>query len=355
MELKEYYNNKAVSQSQLKLLLGSDPSIFITIQEPDLYFEEKKHFLIGDAVDTQLTRPIEVFKEKFHTSNVQNKPSDTIKSIINQVLDRVKENFSQDIGEITNYPDVILQCCNEHEYSKGWKDETRISKICESWEYWEDLKKAIGKQVLSQEENDIVSQIVMSIRTSPTTSYYFQEEKNKEIIYQLPIFFKYLNVDCKALLDMVIIDHINKTIQPIDIKTMGDQTMYFSKSLRQRRYDIQAAFYTEALKFYTEYSGYTILPFKFIVESTTTPGIPLVYTCASSLLNIGKYGRPEILLEGQTYPDRDNKCYARLESIKGFHQLIEDYLFYVEFGFDRNKKIVENNGEFKLDWSGIIF
>ena len=79
--IEDYYTNPAISQSQLKLLLGPDPSIFNTIQEPDLYFEEKKHFIIGDGVDIQLTRPTVEFNQKFHISNVQNKPSDTIKSI----------------------------------------------------------------------------------------------------------------------------------------------------------------------------------------------------------------------------------------------------------------------------------
>ena len=72
---------------------------------------------------------------------------------------------------------------------------------------------------------------------------------------------------------------------------MGDQTIYFPKSLRQRRYDIQAAFYTEALKSKKEYETYKILPFKFIVESTTNPGNPLVFTCNQELLEIGKSGR----------------------------------------------------------------
>lgn len=39
--VETYYEHPALSQSQLKLLLGPDPSIFNTIQEPDLYFEEK--------------------------------------------------------------------------------------------------------------------------------------------------------------------------------------------------------------------------------------------------------------------------------------------------------------------------
>ena len=236
--VEDYYTNPGISQSQLKLLLGPDPSIFNTIQEPDLYFEEKKHFIIGNGVDMQLTRPIEEFNQKFHISNLQNKPSDTIKSVVNQVYDHVKEVYEGEILAIDKYPNAILDACNDHTYQSKWLDNTRIAKIIEAWEYWEDLKQAEGKVVLSQEENDLISQIVMSVRTNPTTSKYFETSKDVEILDQLAIYFSYCGIDCKALLDRVIVDHKNKTIQPIDFKTMGDQTIYFPKSLRQRRYDI---------------------------------------------------------------------------------------------------------------------
>ena len=236
--VEEYYTNPAISQSKLKLLLGPNPNIFNTIQEPELYFEEKKHFLIGDAVDIQLTRSMEEFNQKFHISNLQNKPSDTIKSIVNQVYDHVREIYGREIQTIDRYADAILDACNDHNYQSRWIDNTRISKVVEAWEYWEDLKSAEGKTVLSSEENDLISQIVMSIRTSPNTSKYFQTNKDVEVLYQLAIYFPCQEVDCKALLDMVVINHKEKTIQPIDIKTMGDQSIYFPKSLRQRRYDI---------------------------------------------------------------------------------------------------------------------
>ena len=355
--VEDYYTNPAISQSQLKLLLGPDPSIFNTIQEPDLYFEEKKHFLIGDGVDMQLTRPIEEFNQKFHISNLQNKPSDTIKSIVNQVYDHVKEIHGREIFTIDRYAEAILDSCNDHNYQPNWKTETRVAKVVEAWEYWEDLKAAEGKQVLSQEENDLISQIVMSIRTNPTTSKYFETSKDVEILDQLAIYFSYCGIDCKALLDRVIIDHINKTIQPIDFKTMGDQTIYFPKSLRQRRYDIQAAFYTEALKSKKEYETYKILPFKFIVESTINPGNPLVFTCSDELLFIGKWGREENFLE-LNVPDSaetwTKKEYVSYPEIKGFHQLIEDYKWYMEKDFEIKREIVESQGEFQLDWNGII-
>ena len=353
--VEDYYINPAISQSQLKLLLGPDPSIFNTIQEPDLYFEEKKHFIIGNGVDMQLTRPIEEFNQKFHISNLQNKPSDTIKSIVNQVYDHVKEIHGREILTIDRYPDAILDSCNDHNYQSNWKTETRIAKIVEACEYWEDLKAAEGKVVLSQEENTLISQIVMSIRTNPTTSKYFERDTNfVEILDQYSIYFNYEGIECKALLDRIIVDHKNKTIQPIDFKTMGDQTLYFPKSLRQRRYDIQAAFYTEALKSKKVYETYEILPFKFIVESTINPGNPLVFTCSDELLDIGKNGRQPYKLCDKPYVSFEYITYMKFDEIKGFHQLIEDYKWYMENEFEKSRKIVESQGEFQLDWNGII-
>ena len=193
----------------------------------------------------------------------------------------------------------------------------------------------------------------MSIRTNPTTSKYFETSKDVEILDQLAIYFSYCGIDCKALLDRVIIDHKNKTIQPIDFKTMGDQTLYFPKSLRQRRYDIQAAFYTEALKSKKVYETYEILPFKFIVESTVNPGNPLVFTCSSELLDIGKNGRQPYKLCDKPY-SFEHITYMKFDEIKGFHQLIEDYKWYMENEFEKSRKIVESQGEFQLDWNGII-
>ena len=358
--VEDYYTNPAISQSQLKLLLGPDPSIFNTIQEPDLYFEEKKHFLIGDGVDIQLTQSLEAFNEKFHVSNIQNKPSDTIKSIVNQVYDLVKEEVGPlaDKGLLRDHTSKIIDSCNDHNYQPNWKTETRVAKVGESWEYWEDLKAAEGKQVLSQEENDLISQIVMSIRTNPTTSKYFETSKDVEILDQLAIYFSYCGIDCKALLDRVVVDHKNKTIQPIDFKTMGDQTIYFPKSLRQRRYDIQAAFYTEALKSKKEYETYEILPFKFIVESTVNPGNPLVFTCSSELLRIGQFGAPKTDIYGKIsssgYDHMSEYKSISTSEIKGFHQLIEDYKWYLENGFEKKREIVEAQGEFQINWNGII-
>ena len=107
-----------------------------------------------------------------------------------------------------------------------------------------------------------------------------------------------------------------------------------------------------------EYETYKILPFKFIVESTINPGNPLVFTCSQELLRIGQFGAPKTYLYGKIVsegydPMSEYRSMVTLE-IKGFHQLIEDYKWYMENEFEKNKKIVESQGEFQLDWNGII-
>ena len=353
MVVEEYYNDSRLSQSKLKLLLGNNPNLFNTVAEPKLYFEEKKYFLIGDGVDCQLTRPITEYAEKFHVSNVENKPSDTIKSIVNQVFDETKRLniLIENVGDMRNYFPYIIDACNDHNYQSNWKEETRISKILEAHEYWEDLKAGEGKTILSAEEDSLISQIVMSIKTNEVTRPYFEHKEGEEIMYQVPIFFTINEVDCKGLLDMIRINHITKVIEPIDIKTLGDNTMNFPKALRQRRYDIQGAFYTEGLR--QTYPGYTILPFKFIVESTINPGTPLVYTMDTQLLETGKYGRSGIKLKGISQDSLMQVYYGRIENIKGYLQLIEEYKWYVENGFDRHIKIVDAQGEFSVNWDGV--
>lgn len=354
----EYFENEAISQSKLKLLMGN-PKAFITVEEPEAYFEEKTHFIIGSGVDCMLTQPLEEFQRIYHISNLENKPTATIKSIVNEVFDVVKEQFEvSEIGAISDlyYKPIILQACINQEYQVRWLDDTRINKIIEASDYWEDLKMAYGKQVLSHEEHTLISSIVMSIKTNEATAPYFIESNDVIIMYQLPIYFEFEEVSCKALLDMIRINLSSKTIEPIDLKTLGDYTLNFPKSMRMRRYDIQGAFYTEALKHWKEqnpeYRDFEILPFKFIVESTIDVGTPLVYTCDPSLLDVGKNGIEILFLSGED-KDANKVYYGKMREVLGFTQLIDLYKYHLQYGFEKSKIVNENNSELSLDWSGI--
>ena len=126
------------------------------------------------------------------------------------------------------------------------------------------------------------------------------------------------------------------------------------KSNELNRTKGQAAFYTRALLSRVEFQNYEILPFKFIVESTIKPGNPLVFKCDKTLLEIGTLGRSAIRMSGVSEAKLVDTYYGRVEPIKGFMELLEDYKWYMEHGFETSRAIVAREGELDINWNGII-
>jgi hypothetical protein len=360
MELtkENYYDSPRLSQSKLKTLLYS-PKAFLEEKEPELFFEEKKHFIIGSAVDTYLTSVVD-FNEKYYISHLTEKPSDVVKSILYEVYSKAKDKIAEDDSykNLEFLKQEIMDRCESHGYYKNLKPETRINKILDFNDYWKEIISSENKTIITQEEAEIVSNIVRKVATNQFTSKYFKDSVEEVTIFrQLPIEFEVKEVECKALLDIVYIDHNNKTITPIDLKTIGESVKNFPESLRKRGYQIQAAWYVEALKQWkenNEFKDYRILNFKFIVVSTTEDEEPVVFTCDESLLYIGKFGREVLYLKGELWGSDEMEPYYRLSRIKGYLDLLDDYLYYVEKGFSQDRLLKEGQDKLMLDWSGIV-
>lgn len=360
MELtrENYYDSPRLSQSKLKTLLYG-PRAFLEEKEPELFFEEKKHFVLGGAVDTYLTSVVS-FNEKYYISHLTEKPSDVVKSILYEVYSKAKDKIASDdsFKNLEFLKQEIMDSCESHGYYKNLKPETRINKILEFLEYWDEIVNSDNKTIITQEEAEIVSNIVRKIGTNQYTSKYFQESSDDiSVIKQLPIEFELKGVECKALLDIVYIDHNNKTITPIDLKTIGESVKNFPESLRKRGYQIQVAWYVEALyqwKKNNELKDYKILDFKFIVVSTTEDEEPVIFTCDETLRYIGRFGRDVLYLKGEIEGYDEMKTYHRLNKIKGYEDLLDDYLYYMENGFSQDRFLREGKDNLMLDWSGII-
>jgi hypothetical protein len=129
---------------------------------------------------------------------------------------------------------------------------TKIRK--EGATYWEELKTAVGKQILSEEESTCISNVIESFRDHPFTADYFVDGEGIDVVYQLPIPFDITDphysevLRCKALLDLVRINHNDKTIMPLDIKTLSGYILDFGQQVKSYRYDFQGAFYRLALE-----------------------------------------------------------------------------------------------------------
>jgi hypothetical protein len=230
-----------------------------------------------------------------------------------------------------------------------------------------DLCKAFGKRVISKSQANIINAIVASLENNPRTASYFnrvffESLPNITIYYQFPIYFEYRGVQCKGLLDMVIVERDEEgkilSITGIDLKTMNGNTYYFPSSIKARRYDIQAAWYTLALRqhFAVPEESDVIRPFQFVVESTSYQGKPLVYTVDTSLLNIGRFGRRAISLHDTDMFNGETMASAIIQyEIKGFEQLLDLYIYHSENGFNEEREIQEAGlTTLLVNWDGIV-
>jgi len=378
-EVQEYYLSEALGQSKLKRLLG-DISSFQ--KEDD---SSAEHFIIGSAVDCLLTSTQEVFEQEYHISKLEKTPSEAVARILGHVYEDLLSDYAEHlevitgqeepapvtpfvefVGELKNWEAYILDACLKEDWNRTWGAPAKLKNILEAEGYFKDLCLAKGKRILSETQYNTVITIVGTLKSNPRTSRFFDRDSfmdlpNITIHYQFAIYFEYRGIQCKALLDMVVVvrdaDGRITSITPIDLKTMNGNTFYFPNSVRSRRYDIQAAWYTLALHqhFAIPEGSDIIKPFLFVVESTSYQGKPLVFQADKSLLQMGRNGRKAVYLIDTNLFTQDAQNTVLAWEVKGFEQLLDLYLYHIENGFREEKEVQEAGlNPLVINWDGIV-
>lgn len=357
-QIREYFDSPALNQTAIKSLLkdgmqGFVRKIQMLLHQEDLPYEENNSLLIGSAADYKISQGQEAFNEKYFFSSLKKKPGPKELSIIHQVFDivsarvettqivedgEVKTMIINPIQDLVNYKRELYDSCNVNVYymnrkrpsDKDIKADFKVADDPDFWQkdnrpdgllasglaqtYWSELITSLGKQILSDEQKIKVDTITNSWLTHPHTAYLFQEREGIDIIYQMPIYFKVGDTECKILIDMVIIDHNKKIIKIVDFKTMWNDVLNFKYAIRERRYDIQSSFYLEGVSstkgiqqisklISKSLEGYTVQGFAFVVESTGNPGIPIIFPMTIEALGIGMRGKKDIYIMSKGWID----------------------------------------------------
>ena len=378
-QIQQYREHPGMNQSTLKNVQYGLSSFLKKQDEegPIASFER------GSAVDTILTGNEGDFKDLYYISALEKKPSDKEMEIVNLVFDNLsgmeEDSLIQFSLDNSMLKGVVQRSIEQIGWQPNWKIETRVEKITGSslcQEYFEDLKKSIGKTVLSQAQVEQIDAVVDSLRKSETTKKLFDrkallETEDMIVLYQVPIYFKIDGIECKALPDIAILflDNVEfenedgtkviqktlKAVQILDLKTIGKDNLEFFDSVISYRYDIQAAWYIEAVqrvnkKFWDDLGvifpkeAIEILPFAFIVESVTTPGRPLLYFVDEALLLQGKEGTQDIY-----YQDRLVK-----KGKRGFLSLMAELKYYQDNEFTEDIILQGKEGNLIIGINGII-
>ena len=273
-----YRKDKALSYSTLARFAREGfnrlEHLFDDLETPSLTF--------GSAVDAVITGGIEEFNRNFIVADFP-EISDNLKIIANKLFSLYSDTH-RSIAEIGD--DVLASIGAECDFYANDKYKNyRVKLIKENCqEYYNILYAAQGKKVLSTETGNQVMAAVTALKESPQTKFYFETnnpfDTSIQRFYQLKFKATFDGIDYRCMADLILVDHKNKLIYPVDLKTSSSPEWDFYKSFIKWRYDLQARLYwriiEDNIKRSEKFKDYKLMDYIFIVVNKETL-IPLIW------------------------------------------------------------------------------
>lgn len=245
----------------------------------------------GNIVHCLLLNP-EDFDSKFAKLGVGVTPKPQMKEFADNLWELTKQCMT-DTGEVTkNMKSLMEEAFVATIYDKNgeriaFKNKTleyvmeRFEKEAES--YYRAKRENFGKEVVDARTYDLADRTVTELKANPVTKgiINISTDKRYEVYKEIAIVFEYLGQKCKAMIDLLIVDHVEKRIGIYDLKSSGWDIGNFEYNIIKNKYYLQWSMYYQAvLSWFKEigFQGYSITPMKFIVVSSDMSENPLIYT-----------------------------------------------------------------------------
>ena len=314
---KEYRDNKGVSQSFLKELEGYPK--YLTLGER----KKSKAFEIGSLVDLLLTA-----KDSFDMEYViydGTFPTEKMRLLADRYIELAL--IDREMSLKTDHVSTVLQARIDVDFDSRLKTPTVLDKFNESaYEYTQFVLANPNRLVISKSDYLWAMDMVNETIDNPITGYWLREKESvTTVLFQQPLYFDWsVNsavIECKALPDIIHINHVKKTINLLDIKTYeGD----FESNYFKFRYYYQSEFYMEAIRRRLNHTlipdGYMLENFYFIAIDKGRFKPPLVYKHNPTSKGV--------VMNGGTLTDSKGHNIK----IKGLNQLFKEYLYHSETG-----------------------
>lgn len=216
---------------------------------------------IGSIIDEYVYNRENFFNKYFISKSPKPKGQFLILSEI--IIERFKEypsledlcNIVKEFNLFANIKkeDVLINHLNNVEFLNYLK------------EYYENSNEKI---FINQDEYNEAKLANVVLKSSENSKAYF--DKKIDIYNGIKFSVKYKKFNFIGVIDQLNIDHKNKTVQTIDLKTGKGSCKAFFKSFLDYRYYFQSSIYSlakeEILDFF-KIQDYTFLPFKFLYYS----------------------------------------------------------------------------------------
>lgn len=287
-QIEDYRNHSGISQSFLKMVLANNTRPF----------KETTPMLIGSLFDCLLTSPH--IGDDLYCIGLQKRPSEAIKKFIDEQWQEAYQTFkllspeTQFTGQLEDFKYDILMKAKIANYQRLWSDDAIWNSIKKDGEdYWNELIRCNGKTIVTQEEWKKCTNLAELTLNSHITGKYFISQTDVDKYFQLPIYWTIDNIECKGLLDLVILEPETKSIYYVDIKTTGVSSLeeWFS-ICRNKNYPFQMAWYKEGLKNHFKHfvDQEWSIKMRWMVIPTEGTFKPWIIPVSEEMLYLGKYG-----------------------------------------------------------------
>lgn len=315
--------------------------VYVLNEKPEE--EDNKAATIGRVVETLLLEP-EEFDNRFYMSSCVNAPTGLMLSFVEGLYKFTKEATNEE-GRITKDFEEIAK--DAYVYS-GFKIklDAVLSKFSGSDAeiFYKEIRevRSKGLTVITTEDVTNAEKIVAELKSNFVTSQVINlvDSARWEVKNQFQV--EGYSVDghlFKSMMDKMVIDHEEKTIQVYDLKCTWSVENFYEEYYLYRRAYIQAYLYWKAafsltLDDTSEIHGYKVLHPRFIVCDSTNYMNPLIYTLSNEDMDNAYYG---FEYKGRKYPGVKN-------IIKDLNWAIENDIWNISRENYINKGVINIKG-----------
>ena len=276
------------------------------ILNEDVVEKENLAANMGRIVETNLMEP-EEFDNKFFLSSLNSAPTGLMLEFVESLYRHTRE-ATDERGNVTREFTALAQ---DAYVDSGFKIkfEAVLTKFMGSDAeiYYKEIREVRTKGLTVITTQDVANgeKIVQELRNNPVTAELVNTVNSARysVLNQLQV--EGYVVDghqFKSMMDKVIVDHKEKTIQVIDLKCTWSVENFYEEYYLYRRSYIQAYLYYQATETWASemgYGDYTILYPRFLVCDSTNYMNPLIYELTESDMEDAYYGFEH---KGRKYP-----------------------------------------------------
>jgi len=239
---------------------------------------------IGRVVETLLLEP-EEFDGRFYMSSCASAPTGLMLAFVEALYKFTKE-ATDDNGNVTrSFEEISKDAYVESGFKI--KHDAVIGKFVGSDAeiFYNEIRKvrSMNLTVVTAEDVSNAEKIVEELRNNAVTKDVVNlvSSSRYTVLNQLQVEgYDVLDHKFKSMMDKVVVDHDEKTVQVYDLKCTWSVENFYSEYYLYRRAYIQGYLYHQAAQFWASengYGDYKILYPKFIVCDSTNYMNPLIY------------------------------------------------------------------------------